>query len=362
MTRLALLAAGGTGGHLFPAEALAAELTARGWIIDLATDERVDRYGLNFPARERHIIAAETFRSKNPIAIVKTALALARGVSQARRAIQRTKPSIVVGFGGYPSFPPLVAAKLTGTPSILHEANAIMGRANRSLSGLVDAVATSWEDTRHVGGAIKAKATHVGMPVRPAVRAAAITPYPEFKGRLKVLVFGGSQGARVFADVAPPAFALLPDALRAKLDVTQQARPEDQARARAAYNAAGITAEVAPFFPDLPARMAASHLVLSRSGGSTVAELGVVGRPAILIPLPGAIDADQLLNARAFEAAGAGVLAQQLDVTPRSLAEILGALLSDHKRLETMASTARSLGKPDAASRLADLVEATASA
>ena len=362
MTRRALLAAGGTGGHLVPAEALASALIERGWAIDLASDERVDLHGLTFPADQRHVLTAATFRSKNPIAVLKTMGALAKGVAEARRVIQDRKPAVVVGFGGYPSFPPLVAAKLTGTPAILHEANAVMGRANRSLSGLVDAVATSWPTTRHVAGTIAAKATQVGMPVRPAVVLASAMPYPAADATIRLLVFGGSQGARVFADLAPAAIARLPEALRARIEVTQQARPEDEARVRAAYAEAGVPAEIAPFFADLPRRMAESHLVLSRSGGSTVAELGAIGRPAILVPLPGALDADQLLNARAFEAAGAGRLAEQASTTPESLAAMLRDLIDDPAGLAAMAASAKALGRTDAAGRLADLVERVARA
>lgn len=355
--RLALLAAGGTGGHLFPAEALAHALLARGYVVDLVTDERADRYGLPFPARERHVVPSATFASSNPLSVLKTAATLARGVVAARAVIRRTRPSVVVGFGGYPSFPPLVAARLSGVPGVLHEANAVMGRANRALSGLVAAIATSWPETRHVDGALADKARHVGMPVRPLVLAVADTPYPDPSGALSLLVFGGSQGARAFADIVPAALGHLAAPLRARLRVTQQARPEDEERVRRAYAEHGIAAEIAPFFRDLPARMAAAHLVIARSGGSTVAELGVIGRPAVLIPLPGAIDADQLLNARAFEAAGAGLLSEQARTTPNGLALRLEAMLDDPEGLGAMARAAKGLGRPDAAERLADVVD-----
>lgn len=359
--RVALLAAGGTGGHLFPAEALAGALIARGWTVDLVTDERADKYG-RWPGRDVHIVPADTFRSKSPIAVAKTVLTLGRGVLAATAIIARTKPAVIVGFGGYPSFPPLTAAKLTGTPSVLHEANAVMGRANRGLAKGATVIALSWADTAHVDGALAAKATLVGVPVRPPVVAAAATPYdaPAAEGRLSLLVFGGSQGARVFAEIMPPAIALLSPDLRARLDLVQQVREEDMAAVTAAYAGAGVSTELAPFFRDLPARMAASHLVVSRSGASTVAELSVVGRPALMVPLPHAIDNDQLRNARALESAGGGAVAEQGGLTPRRLAELLTELLSDPARLAHMATAARGIGRPDAVERLADLVERVA--
>jgi UDP-N-acetylglucosamine--N-acetylmuramyl-(pentapeptide) pyrophosphoryl-undecaprenol N-acetylglucosamine transferase len=326
--------------------------------VDLVTDERADKYG-RWPGRDVHIVPADTFRSKSPIAVAKTVLTLGRGVLAAWWIIGHTKPAVVVGFGGYPSFPPLTAAKLTGTPSILHEANAVMGRANRGLAKGATGIALSWADTAHVDGALTAKATLVGVPVRPPVVAAANTPYdaPTNDGHLSLLVFGGSQGARVFAEIMPPAIALLSPDLCARLNLVQQVREEDMARVTGAYGGAGVSTELAPFFRDLPARMAASHLVVSRSGASTVAELSVIGRPALMVPLPHAIDNDQLRNARALESVGGGVVAEQAGLTPERLAGILTELLSDPARLARMATAARGLGRPDAVERLADLVE-----
>lgn len=362
LPRVALLAAGGTGGHLFPAEALAGELRQRGFVVDLATDERGDRYGFKFPARTVHIVPADTVRSRNPLALARTALTLGRGIVAALRVIGRIKPAVVVGFGGYPSFPPLMAASLRGVPSVLHEQNAVMGRANRRLSGRVTAVALSWAKTLHVDGLIAAKSRHVGVPVRAPVIAAASIPYdpPEAHGALELLVFGGSQGARVFADLVPPALAALDPALRARLHLTQQVREEDLPRVRASYETQGVTANLAPFFQNLPARIAGSHLVLARSGASTVAELAVIGRPAILVPLPHAIDNDQLRNAEALARSDGAIVAEQPALTPEKLAQLLAETLSDPARLARMAAAARTVGLPDAVKRLADLVEEVA--
>jgi UDP-N-acetylglucosamine--N-acetylmuramyl-(pentapeptide) pyrophosphoryl-undecaprenol N-acetylglucosamine transferase len=355
--KVALLAAGGTAGHLFPAQALAVELGRRGWIVDLATDERADRYGFEFPAREVHIVPSETIRSRSVLALARTGFQLARGFFAARAVVGRIRPHVAVGFGGYPSIPPIFAARSRGVPTLLHEANAVMGRANRGLAKYVTAVATSWPNTRYVDGDIAAKATLTGIPVRPKVREAAEVPFPAPGERLRVLVFGGSQGARVFADLVPPALAELDPAVRARLDLVQQVREEDLPRVREAYARLGLDAELAPFFTDLPMRMANAHLVVSRSGASTVAELAVIGRPAILVPLPHALDSDQLRNAEALQAAGGGLVAEQAGLTPERMAGLLAELSGDPARLQRMAEAAKSVGIPNATERLADLVE-----
>lgn len=360
--KTALLAAGGTGGHLFPAEALAVELLERGWTVDLATDHRADQY-TKWPGRAVHIVPADTIRGRNPIALAKTALTLGSGVVAAWRLIGRVQPNIVVGFGGYPSIPPIVAARLRGVPTVLHEANAVMGRANRALAACVTQLATSWPATRGAE-AFATKTTLTGMPVRPAVRAAAGLRYDAADAavpRLNLLVFGGSQGAQAFADLVPPAVTALAADLKERLDVTQQVRAEDMARVTEAYGRAGIKADLAPFFRDLPERMARAHLVLSRSGASSIAELAIIGRPAVLIPFPHALDNDQLRNAEAMQAAGGGIVAEQKTLTGDVLTQHLTALLGDPARLQRMATAARTLGRPDATQRLADLVERTAS-
>lgn len=353
------LAAGGTGGHLFPAQALAEELGRRGIAVELATDGRGDRYGAGFPARAVHRISSATLAGRSPGAIARTGIALVRGIAEAYRLMGKTRPAAVVGFGGYPSFPPLLAARMRGIPTALHEQNAVLGRANRMLAKRVTTIATSFAKVALLDGALGAKARFTGNPVRAAVVAAAAAPYPALlpDGDFRLLVFGGSQGARYFSDTVPPALALLDPDLRRRLAVTQQAREEDVARVREAYATCGVRAEVAPFFADLPQRMAASHLVIARSGASSVAELAVIGRPSILVPLPHALDNDQLRNARNLQDAGAAWMVEQKDLTPQRLAEIVAGLAGDPAALVAAAAAAKAAGRPDAVGRLADLVE-----
>ncbi len=352
-----LVAAGGTGGRLFPAEALADALIRRGIAIELATDERATRYGREFPARATHIIPSDTLRGRNPVALAKTTWKLGLGFGLAYRMLGRLRPAAVVGFGGYPSIPPVLAASLRGIPTIVHDANAVIGRANRLLAARATAVATSFAGVLDDNPRLAAKATHTGNPVRPAVLSAAI-PYdpPGADGPLKLLVFGGSQGARVMAEIVPPAVEQLDAPLRARLRLTQQAREEDRERVQDAYQRLGVVADVAPFFPDLPARIGAAHLVVSRSGAGTVAELAAIGRPSILVPLPGAIDQDQLANANALSKAGGALVLTQDRFTPEQLANDLIALAAVPDDLSLMAAAARKVGVRDAAERLADLV------
>jgi UDP-N-acetylglucosamine--N-acetylmuramyl-(pentapeptide) pyrophosphoryl-undecaprenol N-acetylglucosamine transferase len=270
---------------------------------------------------------------------------------------------VVVGFGGYPSIPPLLAAVSRGIPTVIHEQNAVMGRANRMLAPKVRAIATGFAGILNREPALAAKATHTGNPVRPAVIAAASTPYPELDttGQLRLLVFGGSQGAQFFSDAVPAAIALLPQDLRKRLAITQQARAEDVARVKAAYAELGVDVQVSPFFTDMAARMAAAHLVMSRSGASTVSEIAVIGRPALLVPYPHALDHDQAANAAALAAAGGAELHPQSTLSAERIAELVGGLIKDPSRLAAMAAAARSAGKPNAARLLADLTEAIAS-
>jgi len=355
---LILLAAGGTGGHLFPAEALAVALTQRGVRIALATDARVAHYGGDFPAQSTHVIPSATLRGGGPLSYARTASTLTYGLAKAWLTLRRLDPAAVVGFGGYPTLPPLFAAAMRGIPTVLHEQNAVMGRANRALAARVTAIAASFADVALLPDALKPKVTVTGNPVRPNVIAAAATPYasPQPDGPLHLIVFGGSQGARVMADIVPDAVERLDPVLRARLSIVQQARGEDLPRVRDAYARLGVKAEVAPFFADLPSRVAQGHLVIARSGASTVAELAAIGRPAILVPLPGALDQDQLGNARVLEKAGGAVVIEQKDFSPERAATELSALLADPARLAAMAAGARSIGTLDAADRLAALV------
>jgi UDP-N-acetylglucosamine--N-acetylmuramyl-(pentapeptide) pyrophosphoryl-undecaprenol N-acetylglucosamine transferase len=351
-----LVAAGGTGGHLFPAEALAAVLMQRGISVHLATDRRAALFGGGFAEDTVHVVASATLRGRGPVAMARTASALALGVTQAWALIGRLKPAAVVGFGGYPTVPPVLSAVWRGVPTIIHDANAVLGRANRFLARRVTAIATTFPDVAEDQPALGAKVTLTGNPLRPAVVAAAGTPYPSVSGSLRLLVFGGSQGARVMADVVPAAIGLLEPDLRARLAIVQQSREEDLQRVRAAYGELGVAAEVASFFTDLPARMAAAHLVIARSGAGTVAELSAIGRPAILVPLPHALDQDQFANAGVLERVGGAIRLPQKEFNPRRLADEVAALAAAPQRLQDMAAAAHSIGRRDAADRLADLV------
>lgn len=352
---LVLLAAGGTGGHLFPAEALATALGKHGVTIDLATDHRAAHF--RFPARDTHLIPSATVRGRNPIALARTASLLAFGTAKAWSLIGRIKPRVVVGFGGYPTVPPLLAASWRGVPTVLHEQNGVMGRANRMLAPRVTKIATSFHTLKNLDPRWQDKIAFTGNPVRAQVVAAAASPYATSGGgKLRLLVFGGSQGAHVMAEIVPQALELLSAELLGRLSIMQQARAEDLDSVRAVYARIGATAEIAPFFSDLPARMAAAHLVISRSGASTVAELSAIGRPAILVPLPHALDQDQLANAAVLEAAGGAVCIEQRDFTPRRLATEVAALAGDTARLARMAQAAKAAGTIDAAERLANLV------
>jgi UDP-N-acetylglucosamine--N-acetylmuramyl-(pentapeptide) pyrophosphoryl-undecaprenol N-acetylglucosamine transferase len=353
---LVLLAAGGTGGHLFPAEALADALQKRGAVVELATDARAAHF--KFPARAVHVIPSATLRGRNPFSVARTAALLTLGTAKAWSMLGRIRPAVVVGFGGYPTVPPLWAASLRGIPTVLHEQNGVMGRANRLLAPRVTAIATGFRTLARLDPSLQGKITFTGNPVRREVIQAAATPYaaPELSGKLRLLVFGGSQGARVMADIVPAAIELLSADLRARLVLVQQARAEDVDTVRTAYARFGLAAETAQFFSDLPARLAAAHLVISRSGASTVAELSAIGRPALLVPLPHALDQDQFANAGVLAAAGGAIRIEQRDFTPERLAAEIASLAGDPSRLVRMAQAAKSAGTLDAAERLADLV------
>jgi len=355
---LILLAAGGTGGHLFPAEALGVELIRRGLRVRLATDSRASRYSGLFSKNTIDLVPSATVRSRAPWSLAYSGLMLAAGTVVSLSLMRRLKPAAVVGFGGYPTLPPLLAARLFGVPGVIHEANAVLGRANRFLSTHVNAIATSLPGVLDRDPALAGKTTIVGTPMRPGILAAAATKYvpPELTGPFRLLVVGGSQGARVMADIVPGAIERLEPALWGRLVVTQQVREEDMARVRAVYDRLKINAELAPFFNDLPARLASHDLVVSRSGAGTVAELAAIGRPSILVPLPGSIDQDQFANAGVLAQANGAIRIAQADFTPDRLAAEISALAAEPARLAAMAANARSVGRLDAAERLADLV------
>ena len=357
-TPLIMLAAGGTGGHLFPAEALGVALMKRGVRVRLITDSRAVRYGGMFTPDMMDVVPSETVRGRTPWALARTGAILAAGGAMSLALLLRQKPKAVIGFGGYPTLPPLIAAKLLGIPTIIHDSNAVLGRANRLLSTRVSAIATSLPGALDRDPVLAGKAIVTGTPMRPAILAAAAVPYasPDTTGPLRLLVVGGSQGARIMADIVPPAIERLEPALWRRLSLVQQVREEDMTRVRAVYDRLKIEAELAPFFVDLPARLAATHLVISRSGAGTVAELGAIGRPSILVPLPGAIDQDQFANAGVLEKAGGAIRIPQAEFTPDRLAAEISALAADPARLTAMAQASRAIGKLDAAERLADLL------
>ena len=353
-----VIAAGGTGGHFFPAEALAAELIARGHRVVLMTDARSG--GLKssvFAGREQYVIRGAGIAGRGAWRGIKAVGSMASGVVQARGTLARLGAGCVVGFGGYPSVAPILAARmLRHRPAvILQEQNAVLGRANRFLAGRADVLALGFENTTRVPSGTKSVVS--GNPVRPAIAALAQTSYVAATDRIRLLVLGGSLGARVFSDVVPAALAALPDAIGAKISVVQQVRAEDMQRVTAAYAGSGIAAELAPFFGDVADRLVAAHLVIARAGASTVAELAVAGRPAILVPLPGAIDDHQSANALALQHAGAARVIPQPAFTPEALTALLTELLADPVGLTGAAVAARTQAKADAASRLADLVE-----
>jgi UDP-N-acetylglucosamine--N-acetylmuramyl-(pentapeptide) pyrophosphoryl-undecaprenol N-acetylglucosamine transferase len=349
-----LLAAGGTGGHLFPAAALAAALAKRGAEVELATDSRALKFGGDFPARAIHAFPAATITDAGALAKARASLTLGVGLVAAAIKLRRIRPLAVVGFGGYPTVPPLLAASLLRIPTILHEQNAVMGRANRFLSPRANLIACGFPGLK---GVDQAKTRVTGNPVRPSVIAAAAIPYPAHAGqRLNLLVTGGSQGARVMADVVPGAIALMNPDERQWIRLTQQARGEDSSRVAAACARMGFPVEIAEFFPDLPARIAAAHLTIGRAGASTVSELAVIGRASVLVPFPHALDQDQAANAASLAKSGGAIVVPQNEFTPERLAEILRGALAAPAKLAAAAAAAKLVGVPDAAERLADLV------
>jgi len=356
-----VIAAGGTGGHVFPAEALAAELVARGERIALMTDARSAAYeSPAFGGAERFVLKGAGLAGRGAAAAARGALALAAGTLEARRILSRLDAAAVVGFGGYPSVPPILAARTLPRArrpvTALHEQNAVLGRANRVLAAGADLLAISAVDTARVPGSARVEV--VGNPVRPALAALAGQDYaaPAEDGAIRILVLGGSLGARVLADVVPAAIAALPESLRSRLVVTQQTRAEDLPRVETAYREAGVPADLAPFFGNIATRLSVAHLVIARAGASTVAELACAGRPSILVPLPSAIDDHQTANARSLASVGAAWLMPQPAFTAEALARHLQAVVSNPPVLARAAAAAAREARPDAARRLADLV------
>ena len=358
--KLAVVAAGGTGGHLFPAEALADTLIDRGWRIVLATDARGARFAEGFPAEERIGLSAATFKGGDPMGMARAGVTIGQGVMQARRVFARLKPQVVVGFGGYPSLPAMLAAFTSGVPTVIHEQNAVIGRANKLLAPRASAIACAFPTLKKAAASVSARAVVVGNPIRPPVRALYEAPYHPPTGAIHLLITGGSQGARLLSELPPMAIQLLPEALRARLKVHQQTRTDSIETARTAYAEAMVEAEIAPFFRDMASHLGEAHLVIGRAGASTCCELAVAGKPSILVPLKVALDDDQGQNARLLADAGAAEILSEDQLTPGSLAAVLQRLFEHPAELTKMAAAARSVAVPDAADKLADVVERTA--
>ena len=355
---LVALSTGGTGGHVFPAQALAAELAARGARLALITDRRGDAFSGPLASLDSYQISAAGVSGRSLSAGVSAVFKLSIGFLQARSLLKTLQPDAVIGFGGYPSIPTMLAASRSTAKTLIHEQNAILGRANRLLAPRVGHVATSFERTAELRGADRAKARWTGNPVRPEIAALAGSSYPALEpgGPIRILVFGGSQGATVFGEIVPPALAALPPEIISRLRISQQVRAEQIPTIENAYRDAGIEAEIRTFFNDMPARLGEAHLVISRSGASTIAELTAVGRPAIVVPYPHAIDDHQSANAARLSDAGGAWMYPQDGFTPDVLAERLRTLFEQPAVLETAAKCAARIGMPGATAQLADLV------
>jgi UDP-N-acetylglucosamine--N-acetylmuramyl-(pentapeptide) pyrophosphoryl-undecaprenol N-acetylglucosamine transferase len=352
------LAAGGTGGHMIPAHALAVELRARGHGVMLITDERGARFPGLFEKVPVHVLPAGRLGG-GPIGWVKAAGAVMAGRTAAKRLYREHQPQAVVGFGGYPAFPALLAASSRGIPSVLHEQNAVLGRVNRLLAGEAVAIATAYDEIERLKSGHKRKVVLVGNPVREEVARLGEMPFPEFDevAPLKILITGGSQGATVLGKVVPEGLGLLEASLRRRLQVIQQCRPDDIDRVRSRYAELAIPAELSTYIEDMPAKLGDAHLVIGRAGASSIAELTVAGRPAILIPFAAATDDHQTANAREMVKAGGARSIPQDQFTPEVLARQIEAMAADPVALANAASRALSVGRPHAASALADLVE-----
>jgi UDP-N-acetylglucosamine--N-acetylmuramyl-(pentapeptide) pyrophosphoryl-undecaprenol N-acetylglucosamine transferase len=353
-----VLSAGGTGGHLFPAQAVAAELMKRGRKIVVMTDARGTQYPTYFPGASIEIVPSAAFSDRSILGLATAPFEIMAGIIVATFKLARVRPAAVIGFGGYPSLPVMIAACLARFPTVIVAPDAVLGRANRIVANYVRAIAGGFPLKRFLPKDMS-KVIYTGNPVRPEVVAQKDAPYdaPTANGPLHLLVFGGSQGARALSEIVPTAIAMLSADMRARLDIVQQCRAEDLEGVRASYTKSGVKAELAPFFNDLPARMAKAQLVIGRSGAGTVAELMVIGRPAILVPLPHALDDNQTPNADALADAGGGWRVAQRDLKPQKLAEMLQTAFATPGDLAKRAAAAHAAGKPDAAVRLADLID-----
>jgi UDP-N-acetylglucosamine--N-acetylmuramyl-(pentapeptide) pyrophosphoryl-undecaprenol N-acetylglucosamine transferase len=359
VSRPIVLAAGGTGGHVFPAQALAAELATRGLRLALVTDRRGGRHRAGFDDIEIHEVRSGSPRRQGLDQRLASIAATAVGTVEAAFLLRRLRPAAVVGFGGYPSLPTMIAATRLRIPCLVHEQNAVLGRANRFVARRVAVVATSFPHTARIEAAANARIVQTGNPVRLAFLALADQPYepPAEAGPVTLFAMGGSQGARSFSAVLPDALSGLPDALRARLRVVQQCRAEDLESTRTRYADARIDATLAEFFDDVADELSRAHLVIARAGASSVAEIAVAGRPALLVPYPFSADDHQTANARAIADANAGWLIAQHDFEAAPLRERIATLLAGPETLAATAAAARRFARPDAARDLANLVE-----
>ena len=353
-----VLAAGGTGGHMMPAHALAAELIRRGHQVSLITDARGAKIPGLFDGADTHILPAGRI-TKNPLSWLPGARAIYGGRALALKLFDEVKPAAVIGFGGYPAFPALLAARSAGVKSAVHEQNAVLGRVNRMVAGFVDAIAVAYPKMKRLPGGYLGKTHLVGNPVRDEVLALRDQPFPALsaKEHLRILVIGGSQGATILSDVVPDGLARL-SIPASRLHVTQQCRAEDVDRVRARYSDLGIRADLATYFENIPDLLAKAHLVIGRAGASTIAELTCAGRPAILIPLPSATDDHQSANVQEMVEAGGACALAQSDFTPDRLAQAIDQIGLSEEKLMDAAGRARGIGRPNATGDLADLVEA----
>ncbi len=358
--KCAVLAAGGTGGHMFPAEALARVLQTRGWRIVLASDARGDQYATQFPCEARLSLDAATFGPRDPIGMVRAGVRISRGVMGAMTAFRSLNPNVVVGFGGYPAFPALVAARLAGLASVIHEQNAVLGRVNRVMAPGASRVACAFPTLRRASPDVQGRVRVVGNPVRPDIVALYPHPYAPPEQEIEILVTGGSQGARRLSQAVPDAMAFLPEDLRLRLKIVQQTRPETADYARQTYAKFGVAAELAPFFRNMAERLSSAHLVIGRAGASTVSELAMAGRPAILAPLKTAMDDHQTENARLLTDCGAAIAIADDHLSGESLAKALSEMVATPQGLARRAALAHGAAIVDSAERLADLVEEAA--
>lgn len=354
-----LIAAGGTGGHMIPAHALSEELRRRGHKITLLTDDRGMRFPGLFEFVPHHVLPSASASGRNPFHWLKAAITIWKGRAKGRKIAKEVGAQAVVGFGGYPSLPGLLAGISLGLPAVIHEQNAVLGRVNRRLSKRVTAIALTYPETARLPNRAEGKATVTGNPVRDEILAARRDDFdaPHDGTPFRLLVTGGSQGARILSTKLPHAIALLPKEMQSRLLVEQQCRPEDLSEVVTRYEELGIKADCQIYMADLPDRMARAHLVIARAGASTMAELMAMGRPAILIPFKAATDDHQTANAQGYVAAGAGIMVAEEDITLPKLSGYIQGFMRSPEALEGAAQAAYRLGKPDAAKQLADLVE-----